>query len=997
MPDDDLLHHSNMEEVEAAGSPNLTTQGVNQPNGHAHERAPDHILDTAMDGSTINGAMTTGSARPEKTTAKDAKSVLPHIQDRMIPISHIVTALTRQAMRDLHTLRETMTDMVDQKRKRRLVEYVANYRAEFAKLIVLAHWARRVAEVRTAIDVRAWLQGQKNCFDNLYAVLRFDILNQMQFAKIPSADLKTALDVLTTGTLPELRTGICAGRPSEHDKTPLADDERRKIHQTIETHLTLRLALHETIPSQFASPSISEGKATFCVAREFDLDLTSTSTDVAAATYPWRFVDVRLLGPEDEEPHLDPRLKRDLKHAVDHVLFKARTAGSSQLEAAYRLVHDFVLAARFEQLIQLLTGLNGIELDLRIDVTPARNSFTVTYWSATLASHSRAPSFTVERDNQTRQLRVLGGIDRIVLPIDVFASTAKAIIQYVVAQHVRTLLTEIRDALHIKGHDARIGDTASELSLVFGAGETLQVRIEPIKGQFQVSLDNTNRDNLNKLQNELRHSPNAVGRAAVLEDFVQRRLRQSIIHAASLAGWVFKDMQDSSLPRDEFAQAGASTVGNALFFTRKTAGWFDVNGNSAWFAVALLKGATSWTWHIAETAVLNNAWKLQWLEPLGIDPITVDADGEMDSVKFYQRLMYLCTAKVIILQLQRGLAERGLMSKVSLDVDDPTKPPVALVAARDLIGPAADNWLGPLLRWRIAGLYSCSGMHLRLVFDLVEIDATSLVASGLLINDGKSYSISVPCSVETPARVLIDSMLLAWQSIYILVSMLSDTRRFAKYASATIESATTVSFEYGLSDSKKHQLLLNIATGSPGMTLVQGRSRNPHKRIEHYLAADAAIFRTNACALLGILALTEPVLVQLDAFEQLEIEKPSFYVIARSAAHYRLVYPSRNAQLDVRARINSTANQEDRVTWLVTDPTIVKPGTSTKLACKQVFERGIDPLTTTPMTHGVRCHAKAVCEVLEQCHNAVLSQQSTARPPASTGKQQSQKQKNKSR
>lgn len=115
--------------------------------------------------------------------AKTQNPFIPHVEYGFIPIATIVERLVKNAYSELDELRETMPSMSNLKRKRKLLDYTQRFKQEFIKLFVLVQWASVASEVHICIDVCAFLQGQKNCFYNLYDVLRRDIYNQMQFAK----------------------------------------------------------------------------------------------------------------------------------------------------------------------------------------------------------------------------------------------------------------------------------------------------------------------------------------------------------------------------------------------------------------------------------------------------------------------------------------------------------------------------------------------------------------------------------------------------------------------------------------------------------------------------------------------------------------------------------------------------------------------------------------------------------------------------------------------
>ena len=83
-------------------------------------------------------------------------------------------------------------------KKQRLLNFAQDRRAQFIKTLVLSQWSRQAEAVGKVIDLKVWLDGQTRILDD--ATLWMGELKRTLYSfKMPSPDLKTALEVLSTG------------------------------------------------------------------------------------------------------------------------------------------------------------------------------------------------------------------------------------------------------------------------------------------------------------------------------------------------------------------------------------------------------------------------------------------------------------------------------------------------------------------------------------------------------------------------------------------------------------------------------------------------------------------------------------------------------------------------------------------------------------------------------------------------------------------------------
>ena len=84
------------------------------------------------------------------------------------------------------------------RKKDRFLKFLDNAHTELTKALIITNWSRRSEEVNKIIDLRNHLFNQKLCYENCLdqlGALKRNLLG----ARLPNPDLKTALEVLTTG------------------------------------------------------------------------------------------------------------------------------------------------------------------------------------------------------------------------------------------------------------------------------------------------------------------------------------------------------------------------------------------------------------------------------------------------------------------------------------------------------------------------------------------------------------------------------------------------------------------------------------------------------------------------------------------------------------------------------------------------------------------------------------------------------------------------------
>lgn len=151
----------------------------------------------------------------------DPASEIVHITQGYIPLSKVLTRLaqsTHNALQDQIAALAKMplptaamngnstvpnSDVEDGSgeniaKKTSILNFAMREHRKWVKALVITEWSRKADMVSKLIDLRFHLQGQEVLFSGALDVMGH-VKRDLTFARMPSPDLKTALQVLSTG------------------------------------------------------------------------------------------------------------------------------------------------------------------------------------------------------------------------------------------------------------------------------------------------------------------------------------------------------------------------------------------------------------------------------------------------------------------------------------------------------------------------------------------------------------------------------------------------------------------------------------------------------------------------------------------------------------------------------------------------------------------------------------------------------------------------------
>ncbi|KAJ5782203.1 hypothetical protein N7457_003977 [Penicillium paradoxum] len=248
-------------------------------------------------------------------------------------------------------------------KKLRILDFAHAKRAEFIKLLVLSQWSRQAADVSRLIDIQGFIRTRHQSYD---AALQYvgEVKRDLVRAQVANPDLKTAVEVLSKGgvaSLPDL---------GYKPPTPLSTRATLKKLLKLNRIISVRLALHDSVPSPMQNYRVHDGRVTFTVSGEFELDL---SVAEELKTSQFFFVDIRFLfSPSSPIPK--GRIFNELDGKINDVL---RDDG---LMGCFQLLHGLVLTNKinilFRQSVELSRGLWADALRIEL----LHRTLVVQYW-----------------------------------------------------------------------------------------------------------------------------------------------------------------------------------------------------------------------------------------------------------------------------------------------------------------------------------------------------------------------------------------------------------------------------------------------------------------------------------------------------------------------------------------------------------------------------------------------------------------------------------------
>ncbi|OOQ86577.1 Mediator of RNA polymerase II transcription subunit 14 [Penicillium brasilianum] len=488
----------------------LSSTGFNEKSSqrHALPNGPVHVNGAGREADNSNQLSKTKYAEELAPTPFE----IPHITQGFFPFGTLVNRAVQNCWNELSELiSELATIQVppdhstapgaaakspgnqsaqNMHKKLKILEWGQAKRAEFIKLLVLSDWSRQAAEVSRLIDIQGFIRTRHQAYMNamnFVGVMKQDLVR----AQVANPDLKTALEVLAKGRVTSL--------PDFGYKPPKPLSARatlKKLHK-INRIISARLILQDQVPHALRQYRVHDGRVTFTVAGEFELDL---SVAQEAKTSQFFFVDIRFLfSPSSPIPK--GRILNELEVEVNRILF------NDGLLACFNFLHGLVLTNKVNTLFRQAQELvRGLWSDLlRIELL--HRTLVVQYWPSRAGPKSWIeigvrrgsgdPSIKVPQLN-LRWMRDGQQTNSADVKFDTDALSIERILRSVIALHTSHVLSSVyttlkkhllftNHVLSLRGQLSSSEPSDCYLDLQLTTTRHLRVSIEPQSGTITLA------------------------------------------------------------------------------------------------------------------------------------------------------------------------------------------------------------------------------------------------------------------------------------------------------------------------------------------------------------------------------------------------------------------------------------------------------------------------------------------------------------------------------
>ncbi|KAA8909469.1 mediator complex subunit MED14-domain-containing protein [Sphaerosporella brunnea] len=910
----------------------------------------------SMANSTTGGGddATASMAVTKKRTEIEVRAPKLHkITQGFVPLQQLVNRLVQDSYNELQAMVESISSagMSSEDKKARILNYAANTRKQFIKLLVLTMWANDAAAVSDVIDLKVWLDEQYRTYDSVVAVL-MEVRKVTGRARIPNPDLETAVDILSTG---EPMTDVMKRYVPPPE---LSSAEILKILRNINAQLAVRLGLHEKLPSHFRNYTIGSGRATFTAPDEFEVDLSIGDESPESQLY---VIDVRPLFEPSIRP-LPPIVFRELEARGNQIL------SQNGLDGIYDFLHDFFLTSKITTLMRQAHEMLGGRWTENLKIQQVKRTLVIQYWPHKPAEKSWIEVGVKRGLGQkpsrlgVRWMRDNVEMKDVEVPLDVAALSAETLMKTVIAMHTKHILATLRDRLAQSALLAVPGIMTLEihptdsfdsyLKIQLTPSRECKVLVEPITGRFALRPPS---EKAARVEYDMNGKPFNVHEALLRFKFIA--MQDEVEHRARSMGWEI--LKSLNIRPEELKHNFPSNSRYMLYMRRK--GWHknwiitfvQQDSGESWWATEIVEKPTQWS---ISTAV------------------RIPSKGDTNvTYRFMESLEKMAAALISHFVNSRELEQqniqhRFLPSKVIGTNPLGTQIPELYVRFSSLI---TASWGIDVLRISFQGLATQDG-HCTLVVTgrtkqpMTQLNSTNIAAEESDVSfhpQSGSYAVRFVIPVgELVIPLLVEKL----HRIEKLIQFVTIIRQFN--LNCLHVSLGRVVFQY----SDDPELSAEISfTGEDAreMKLILPKD-SPHIRIQQQL--QYSLIDLGLEIVIKALRGTLPVLIAMDAIEASlppTAQADDLHITVRDIHWFRLDYQNKKYVLDARLH-----PRRGTVYWRINDPAAPGNGVAVpdRVVCedlKRLWQEegdGWEALKT-----GLAVEDRAVKDVLMRCHEVI--------------------------
>ena len=946
--------HQQAPPVQSNSMPHMNGAIHNGPNGVLPNGVPAH----SERPRTTNGdsrAMTAPGAGPDnpppldqswrdyasnkslaKLLERTAGQCYFDLEHTLRAMSEVPTEPQQQQVNGIvpHTGQDTSEGSL--KRKRMLMDFASGQRDRFIKALVLFDWCRNDQEKSRLIDVKVWQDKQSFAHRDCTQAVANTKINMIP-AKMPNPNIEGAMEVLATGkgsSFPDL--GYIPPKR-------LTAKQLLKTLRNMNVILATRLNLHEELPAHFQDFSIADGRATFTVRDEFEVDLSVADEDPAT---PFYFIDIRLLFSPTSNM-LDDRSRPQLEGTVNHEL------ATKGLKGCYDFLHSFVLTHKLNVLkSQAAELIRGKWFDC-IRVESVRRSLVVQYWVGMTGpknwieigvssgkqkgARSRrppAPRMAV------RWFRRSVEVQDEFLEFDWRDLDLQRCLSIMIAKHSAWIMSDLRRRIiSLAPEDAPFEATLSmpESAADYGAlslhlpslRQPLRVRIEPVTGQFSISPPSQATASTEKRLNSNPSGDSAPWLAGLVCAVAQDRVRKE----AELLTW----SPVTLVKQDNLQKVFGEVLRQLIVFSPGRA-W----GESWAIAISFSLGGEKW-WAVSLEDRRNEQGQVVGKVITRAHHVRLQEEAEGDATVSHATLMRAkdeAEAKVVIGTNSKQLEEMQITHEVhqSISTDSSEQalerktPSAALFIRFSSLMKGSQKtgwkpWANEMVRLTYHGIQNIGDGSGKVRHDLrLSLEPGRMKELQKHVSRSKDLNLAINSTGGLALRFLtpfgepfVQQMQQRLHSIDRLDRYLTILKTL-NYT-CTHVSLSRIAFTYNTAPELSADLIFSNDGGLPARLKLCPPDSNPHQRVRVMLekgindGGDAG-FGTLA----SILAVTLPV---MRTFERLESKDPAKRVIAihpRTSIWFSVKYrsPLPDCSFQLRARTKHDGKKKS-IQWLMSD------------------------------------------------------------------------------
>ncbi|KFX93018.1 hypothetical protein V490_05036 [Pseudogymnoascus sp. VKM F-3557] len=487
------------------------------------------------------------------------------------------------------------------KKKVNLLKFAEGIHSNWTKALVITQWSRISEEVSRVIDLKAHLDEQKLYYDIAVHELS-EVKRSLVHARLPNPDLRTAVEVLSTGKaswMPDL---------GYIEPPPLTAKEILQSLQNLNTLLSIRLNLHDydKIPYHFRNYTIKSGRVTFRVEGEFEVDLTIADEDPEKQFW---FIDFRFLFSPSPSALTD-QMRFSLESKVNAVLEK------DGLEGCYKVLHDLTLTHKISELRRQAYEIGRSRWIDSLMVEPLRRSLSIQYWVDRygkdgpkswiiigVVSGKKKGTYHDEKVTSRigiRWFRDSKEVKDIEIPLELTTLSVEGLLRSVITMHVSHILESMYKNLRTKplyeNRDLALSfkkptaaEKEPELHVQLTSQYQINVIVEYITGKFAISPSSRLTS-----QAEFRLNNGTVDPASNGHEYIENLhcvlISEDTVNRAYTVGWA--PVRNPRLPQDQLKP----------FLPRDTLqlSWFKKPGWDPDWYLALSSGMSGERWWLIE-------------------------------------------------------------------------------------------------------------------------------------------------------------------------------------------------------------------------------------------------------------------------------------------------------------------------------------------------------------------------------------------------------------